>query len=525
MLTLPWGSEAWWNYCHDAYLKREWVYRRIDTITLLDDERTQLNTSLQVDSDELRRVTSLPLFANSDRIPLPLEQRKRHTHLLSMKVSINGQSQIIWNNEDNTRLAFSVLLYHMNKEERSTEGDTLANHSDIMNRLRDDLYPSIRDGNVQQRVEELNRQVRKVLEEPEYNRSLPLDVIKYYWALKRLIFDNKSAYSYLMTLKMFYPITVWMNLPIQSKDLSIEIETIADTKPENRFRIKSHKQDRVGSFYYQIYGSQFNSLNDDGYHLKLVCPEGMLISSIQAIRNSSGADDEGESIPSDAHDEGKKGGSDVGDGQESGDTDGSMVTDYRELGVFGNSSFLEFFGSVYKKSFDEKHKPDLLLRLVPRNRLFLYRVTVVCIALIVFLSFSLISLGKDKLDDTTVLFSIVALLPSTLLLFYQKDDHELLNRALKRSRIHITSILCIFILLVYSAFVMRSILAYLKLPFSLRKTIIQVLSYLIFSFICFLVFYLIYVLRKCRVATRLVGRHLEAIRESWDYPTENDPTK
>ena len=76
MLPLPWGSEAWWNYCHDAYLKREWVYHRIDTITLLDDERTQLNTSLQVDSDELRRITSLPLFANSDRIPLPLEQRK-----------------------------------------------------------------------------------------------------------------------------------------------------------------------------------------------------------------------------------------------------------------------------------------------------------------------------------------------------------------------------------------------------------------------------------------------------------------
>lgn len=431
-----WNDPLWWQYCYDILRDKGWCYRRIDSLSLLDGGRTLLSTTINIDPDCLAKTASCSVFKEKDRMPLPVLRRIR-APLVSMEVKLNGRSQTIWNNQDTILFAFSVLLHFMDVKYRELKGSSLQEEEVFLEMLKGGVYAnyngkgvlesvkrfssSTRDtlGRLKCEVQEEHRQgssaadrlPNETLENTEVETELFGKIklgllVECLRLLDTLLMEeedgeDQEVFRYLRELENTYIVLAWIDIPSKKENLFLTAEVVGispNLRPSGFL---------AGSYDYTIPASQINPMKDKRYHLKVSAPAGTRIMGILTAK----------------------------DGKTNTKTK-EKGTDYGELGISGDLSTIEIFASVYEKSISYQHRHDVIVKLAPLNRIFLFSAMLTCLVLPVLLlsTYETIRQGAQS-SNPLVILPIVALLPSIAFLFHRETDHELVNKALMRDRI------------------------------------------------------------------------------------------
>lgn len=488
MFTRALLDEAWWRYCHHAFSERSWIYRQIDKCTISDDETTLLSTSIDISNGALHMMQDSPVFNEVRQIPLLLSVKNR-TRVISMSVKLNGKSQIIWNAADSANFAFSALLYYMNRElKRLNNGSKhLTDYYHAVKLLKEELHPHIKDGNHLAYLSNILSQFKLHLSEDTHQKSR---VAQYFYLVHKLIIQNEEAMQFLSLIKYALPLVAWIDPPegVENQKLELTIkapsygESGTSPSPDSRLqRLKSRSllDLRIG----------LNQLLPGAggiphYHWKLEAPDDVLIGNVEIGYNKS---------------EDKK------------------ALDYSEAGIFATSSHLEVFGSILVNSKIRHADGVFFITFVLRNRVFLYKAIAACASLAMLLSFLMVFLVRKNFSNTPVLLSLIGLLPSTSLLFYQRDDNEAVNRYLRGSRRLMAKLISITVFLVSCSFLLRlaaDSYAYcfssaIFNPFIFPPLLLSVVLLIVATFFAFRFYFL------SRKRRRTMNDFLRRMRESW----------
>ena len=501
MFTRALLDEAWWRHCHHAFSERSWVYRQVDKFAILDDETVRFSTSIDIANGALYAMRKiLPSLGEMEQIPLLLIMKSR-IQVLSIEVRLNGERQVICNAADSVEFAFSILLYYMiEKLKRPHNGSKdLLDHSDAVKELKDALCPHIKRGTHMAWLDNVREQVMSDLDGSKPEEGSKSSVTNYYPLIKSLIIRNKKAMQFLRKLKFSLPLVAWIDLPEKVKNQRLELVITAPSLPEAG--VSDNR-----SFSYADIGSQLlqpqllldreptvriglsqlltGQGGNEQHHWKIESPDEMLISEVQIGRDR------------------KKRKENI---------------DYSEAGIFATSSHLEVFGSILANSKVNREDSVLFVTFMLRNRVFLYKAIAACVSLVILLSFLLAFLVVRDFNNTTLLLSLIGLFPSTSLIFNQKDDHELINAYLKRSRRLMAILISFATVLVLLSFFLRLIAirrytSYTALnPFTFVPLIVSI------ALICVMIFFSFkfYFLSKKR--REKMDIFLQDMRKSWGY--------
>lgn len=489
-------DEAWWRYCHHAFSERSWVYRQIDTITISDDETTLLSTSIDISNGALRAMQNSPVFNEVRQVPLLLSVKVRG-RVISMGVKLNGKSQIIWNAADSANFAFSALLHCVNRElKRLSDGSKhLADYHDAVKLLKEEFHPYMREGNHLAYLNNVVNQFKLRLSEGITQESR---VERYFYLISKLIIRNEEAMQFLRRIRYNLPLVAWID-PLEGfENQKLELTIKAPRRDEAGMSISSTDSglqqrlepqfllDRDVIFRISLSQLLAGGEGNPHYHWKFEAPDDMLIGNVQVGYDKS---------------EDKK------------------AIDYSEAGFFATSSHLEVFGSILTNSKIKSADSALFITLILRNRVFLYKAITACASLAMLLSFLMVFLVRKNFSNTPVLLSLIGLLPSTSLLFYQRDDNEIVNTYLRKSRRLMASSISIVVFLVSCSFLLRlgaDSYAYcfnsaVLNPFILPPLLLSVLLLLVTMFFAFKFYFL------SRKRRRTMDKFLRRMKESWGF--------